>query len=146
MPTDLLLRIVNPGEQQLRKVFVFAGALPCQGVQTVANRFLKAFLTLKGSDPYAPTDGTELTRRQYRIDGDDPELLQVEVLEYIQDAVDQVKAYDALAPARVASERMGLVNLLDLNVTAAGLELWVEVVALSGERLKTIVPYFNASV
>lgn len=134
MSSDLHIALRDPSRQRLRALFTL-GATPreVQGLQALVNRWLKTFLTPKGSHPWRRDEGTEF----YRLIGGSVATLrgcEALVVEAVDDANDQVLAQDRAEPTRPAAERLqhaGLVRFVE--VPPSGVEFWVALRSVAGE-------------
>lgn len=140
---DLHIQLLDPSEQTYGSNFTFNLENPIlvTGFQSLANRWLKTFMTPKGSHPIRRTEGTEFA---YLIGSniDDPQSLQTTVAEYIDDATEQVRAVDLASPWLSSEERLQNATLVQFNVVAVdSIEFWVELTNLAGQRMRVLIPY-----
>ena len=142
MSVDLHIQIVDPSRQTARALFTLgATPLAVEGLQALVNRWLKTFLTPKGSHPWRRTEGTEF----YQLIGGNVASLrgtEALVIEAVDDTSDQVMAQDRAEPTRPASERLqhaGLVRFVE--VPPASIEFWVSIRSVSGEEAYAVLPY-----
>ena len=142
MSQDLHIQLIDPSAQTARALFTF-GTSPVgvEGVQKLANRWLKIFMTRKGSHPVRKDEGTDFPSL---VGGNFSDLpaLEADVLEAIDDATEQLRTSDRRAPTRPANERIlsaSLVQFVELH--PAGAEFWVELTNVARERLPVLIPY-----
>lgn len=142
---DLHIQLRDPSRQTVRALLTF-GDLPREvdGVQSLVNRWLKTFLTPRGSHPWRRTEGTEF----YQLVGGNVASLrgsEALVLEAIDDANDQVFAQDRAEPTRPARERLQHAGLLRfVEVPPSGIEFWVTIQPLEGDPQYVVLPYADA--
>lgn len=142
MSYDVGLQLLDPGAQTTRALLTF-GPTPrlVRGPQKVLTRWLKILLTPKGSHPVRRSEGTGfalLVRRPLA------ELRGAEALvaEYVEDAADQVRAFDRAEPQRPADERLAAAAVLRFVETSpTSVDVWVELVTADGQRLRSVLPY-----
>jgi len=114
--------------------FGFKAALKVDGPQALVNRWVKTFMTPKGSDPLDSTIGTTFAEMiGANITQITDELKDVAMLAVI-DANEQVKNQDVegLFPD---NERLLSATLYDFVQSVDGIELWVEIKTVSGAVL-----------
>jgi hypothetical protein len=142
MSRDLHIQLIDPSLQTARALFTLGPApIDVDGVQKLANRWLKLFMTPKGSHPYRKEEGTLFPSL---VSGNVADLASVEgdVLEAIDDATDQLRASDRRAPTRPPNERILTVTLVQfVELPPAGIEFWVELTNVARERLPLLLPY-----
>lgn len=142
MSRDLHIQLIDPSAQTARSLFTF-GTTPVavQGVQKLADRWLKTFMTRKGSHPTRKDEGTAFADL---IAGNVADLASVEadILDAIEDATEQMRASDRRAPTRPANERILSAALAQfVELPPAGVEFWVELTNVARERLPVLIPY-----
>lgn len=114
--------------------FGFRAALKVRGPQALVNRWVKTFMTPKGSDPLDGRAGTNFAEMiGANITKITEELKDVTILS-IGDANEQVKQQD-IEGLFSDDSRLMSATLLDLVQTADGIELWVEIKTMSGDVL-----------
>ena len=143
MSLDIHVQLLDPSLQRRRALFTFGFEQPIfvSGAQKLLDRWLKVFMTPKGSHSWRRAEGTEfvslLTSGVSNLDE-----LQVDILDCIEDATEQVKAQDQRAVGRFASERLLTAKLLRFVETGpTSAEFWVEVQNTAGVRVTTLIPY-----
>lgn len=146
MSLDIHIQLRDPSQQTVRGLFTFgpSGPIAIEGMQKLVNRWLKVFLTPRGSHPWRRSEGTEF----YQLIGGNVESLrgsEALVIEAIDDANEQVVSQDRAEPTRPATERLQSAALLRfVEVPPAGIEFWVEFHALSGDVARIVLPYATA--
>lgn len=142
MSKDLYIRLIDPSAQTARALFTLGDApVAVEGVQKLASRWLKLFMTPKGSHPTRKEEGTLFPSL---ISGNVADLASVEgdVLEAIDDATEQLRASDRRSPTRPANERVLTVVLAQfVELPPAGVEFWVELTNVARERIPLLLPY-----
>lgn len=140
---DLRIQLLDPVDQRPRSLFTLGYSNPtaCTGVELLVMRWLKTFMTPKGSNPFRRNEGTKFPQLQRSnvagLGGVEPD-----VLDAIDDATQQIKAADALAVYRPANERLLSVSLTRFVLLPPdGVEFWVELTSLSGVRVPVLIPY-----
>ena len=138
MAYDIHFQPVPAGEVQSSRVFTFGfkASLKVAGPQALVNRWVKTFMTPKGSNPLDKEEGTAFGR----LVGSNANIYQngIEdiVLLSIEDANDQVRRQDldGLFPS---NERLSNATLLQKQTEfyEDGVELWVRIVNSEGEVL-----------
>lgn len=136
MPYDIHFQPIPPSEVKGYKVFTFGfkAALKVEGPQSLVNRWVKTFMTPKGSDPLDNAAGTNFAEMiGANVTKITEELKDVTILS-ITDANEQVKKQDieGLFPD---DSRLMSATLLDFVQTTDGIELWVEIKTMSGDVL-----------
>jgi hypothetical protein len=144
---DLHIQLVDPAEQSYGANFSFGLTAPIQvtGFQALINRWLKIFMTPKGSHPVRRQEGTEFA---YLIGSNISDIpsLQATIGEYIDDANQQVQAVDRASPLLAANQRLRSATLKQFNaIGVSSLEFWVEIVNEAGQRLQVLIPYLVSS-
>lgn len=140
---DLHIQIIDPGEQTFGETVTFDLADPIlvEGMQALANRWLKVFLTPKGSHPVRKSEGTEFAYLQ-GSNVDSQISLQALVDEYVEDASIQIQAQDRRNPQRKATERLQSASVVLYNqISVDKIEFWVELTNAAGQRLPVLIPY-----
>lgn len=138
---DLHIQLIDPSSQGYRRLFTFGFDTPIAvtGPQKLANRWLKVFLTPKGSSPIRRDEGStfpSLFRSNADLNG-----AEAEILEAIDDTSEQIKAADRLSD-RPTNERLLNASLRQfVQVPPSGLEFWVELTNLAREQLLVLIPY-----
>jgi hypothetical protein len=118
------------------KVFTFGfrAALKVRGPQALVNRWVKTFMTPKGSDPLDNTAGTNFAEMiGSNVTKITEELKDVSILS-IMDANEQVKKQD-IEGLFSDDSRLMSATLLDFVQTEDGIEFWVEIKTMSGDVL-----------
>jgi hypothetical protein len=114
--------------------FGFQNALKVTGLQALVNRWVKTFMTPKGSDPLDPTVGTTFAEMiGANITRVTEELQDVTNLS-IQDANDQVKKQD-IEGLFSDDSRLMSATVIDYSQESAGIVLWVEIKNMAGTAL-----------
>lgn len=138
---DLHLYLVDPTNEGPRARFTL-GDIPVEasGIQALANRWAKVFMTAVGSHPLRRNEGT---RVPLLVGGniDHPGNLQVLIQEAIEATNQQVQGQDAVAPRRPSSERLRNAQLTEFVQLPDGAEFWVEISNILGESLPLLLPY-----
>jgi hypothetical protein len=140
---DVHFQIVSKEEQVAAngKVYSFgyASAVGVKGPQKLANRWLKCFCTLKGSDLLSPEYGTEfpeiigsnISRRQDFVDA---------MSLYIDDCNGQIQAFD-LAQFPPDDERLASAVLTSVVPRGEdGYEVYITIKNIAGTLLTVQVP------
>jgi len=143
---DLHIQLIDPTEQRLGANFTFGFREPIlvEGLQKLANQWLKLFLTPKGTHPWRRKEGTNFL---YLVGGnvDDPDTVQTAVLEYIEDATTQLKNIQVRQLALPDTERLLSVSLLQfVQVETLSFDIWVRVTNTAGSTLDVLIPYARA--
>jgi hypothetical protein len=136
MPYDIHFQPIPPSEVRGYKVFTFGfkAALKVEGPQSLVNRWVKTFMTPKGSDPLDNVAGTNFAEMiGANVTKITEELKDVTILS-ITDANEQVKKQD-IEGLFSDDSRLMSATLLDFVQTADGIELWVEIKTMSGDVL-----------
>lgn len=146
MAKDLHIQLIDPTEQRYGSSFTFGYKNPLlvDGLQKLANQWLKLFLTPKGTHPWRRLEGTNFV---YLIGGnvDDIDTIQTSVLEYIDDATTQLRAMQARRTALPDTERLLSVNLIQFTqVEGLSFDIWVRVVNTARSSLNVLIPYAKA--
>lgn len=114
--------------------FGFKAALKVTGFQALINRWVKTFMTPKGSDPLYPSEGTAFGNlvgaSVSKITND----LRDAVCMAIEDANEQVRIQD-VEGFMSDTERLGNATLLNFVQSASGIEVWVLIKNAAGESL-----------
>lgn len=140
---DLHIQLVDPSEQTFGANFSFGIANPIlvTGFQSLVNRWMKIFMTPKGSHPVRKTEGTEFPYL-FGANVTDISTLEMTVAEYIDDAVQQVQAIDRAAPNLTPEQRLRSASLLQFNaVNASSIEFWVQLTNQANQRMRVLIPY-----
>jgi len=145
MSVDLHIQLRDPSRQRPRAVFTLDpnNAQAVEGLQKLVNRWLKLFLTKKGSHPVRRTEGTIFSNL---VGGNIASLrgTEVYIIEAIDDANDQILALDRQNLTAPPEERLGSAALAQfVEVPPAGIEFWVTLRNLSGDTAQVILPYAN---
>jgi len=138
MAYDIHFQPVPSGEVRSARVFTFGfrASLKVSGPQALVNRWVKTFMTPKGSNPLDKEEGTAFGRlvgsniNVYHHGIEDIILLAIE------DANDQVRRQD-LEGLFPENERLANATLLkqQTQIYDDGVELWVRIVNAAGEVL-----------
>lgn len=140
---DVHFQIV-PKEEQVAangKVYSFGytSAVGVKGPQKLANRWLKCFCTLKGSDLLNPKYGTgfpEIIGSNISLQRDFTDAMAL----YISDCNDQVRAFD-LKQFPPADERLASAVLTSVTPRGAdGYDVYVTIKNIAGTLLTVQVP------
>lgn len=147
MAFDLHIQLIDPTEQRASSTFTWAGPLPIlvDGLQKVANKWVKIFLTRKGSHPIRRQEGTDFA---YLLGGnvDDPDTLQTSIIQYMDDATNQVKTIQAKQVQLPDNERLAAVNLLRfVRASDLTLDVWVQVTNVARQTLNVLIPYARSA-
>lgn len=140
---DLHIQLLDPGQQTYGSNFSFALKAPIlvTGFQALMNRWMKIFMTPKGSHPVRRQEGTEFA---YLIGSNvaDTASLQAVISEYIDDATAQVQAVDRANPSLPRTQRLRSATLIQFNATSpSSIEFWVELINEANQRMKVLIPY-----
>jgi len=144
MRFDLHFDLVNPTDQEARNAtFDLNPSRPTSvaGPQKLLNRFLKAFLTTRGSNPLHRKDGTEFTSL---VTGnvEDPADVETAVMLMVQDAYEQIRGIDQRSPWLAANERLRAADLKTFaQIGPTRFEITAELTTNSGERLIALLPF-----
>jgi len=136
MAYDIHFQPLPPSDVRGYKVFTFGfrAALKVQGPQALVNRWVKTFMTPKGSDPLYNNEGTNFAEMiGANITRITEELKDVAFLSIV-DANEQVKKQD-IEGLFSDDSRLMSATLLDFVQTEDGIELWVEIKTMSGDVL-----------
>jgi len=139
MGQDIHFQPVDENEAYGYRAFTFGfrASLKVEGPQTLVNRWVKTFMTPKGSNPLDKTEGTTFGK----LLSSNVTLYQSGAVEdililAIEDANEQVRKQDTegLFPA---NERLANVTLLEDKtfVGPTGVTVWVRITNVSGENL-----------
>lgn len=140
---DLHIQLIDPSQQVYGSNFSFGLESPIlvTGFQSLINRWMKTFMTPKGSHPVRRQEGTEFP---YLIGSNVRDLgsLEATVAEHIDDANQQVVAVDRISPLLTKNQRLRSGALKQFNVVGtSGIEFWVELTNQANERLQVLIPY-----
>jgi hypothetical protein len=140
---DIHIQLLDPVEQTYGSNFSFGLSSPIlvTGFQSLVNRWMKIFMTPKGSHPVKPQQGTEFA---YLIGSNvaDVQSLQAVIAEYIDDATEQVQTIDRSSPWLTKDQRLRSAALLQFNaINATSIEFFVELTNQAGQRLSVLIPY-----
>lgn len=140
---DLHIQLVDPSEQTFGANFSFGVANPIlvTGFQALVNRWMKIFMTPKGSHPVRRTEGTEFP---YLFGSNVVDIPSLEacVSEYLDDASAQVQAVDKASPNLPAEQRLRAATLIQFNaIGPTQIEFWVEITNQAGQRMRVLIPY-----
>lgn len=140
---DLHIRLVDPTQQTYGSNFTLnlSNTLKVNGKQKLVNKWVKIFMTPKGSHPFKRTLGTEFP---YLIGGNIDSVAAVEgkILEYIEDATNQIKELQSQNPAAAPEEQLSTVNIVQFNqLDSTKVELWVEIINAVGTSVNVLIPY-----
>lgn len=146
MSVDLHIQLKDPSRQRPRAVFTLDTTNPqiVEGLQKLINRWLKLFLTKKGSHPVRRTEGTIFSNL---VGGNIADLrgTEVYVIEAIEDANDQIFVYDRLNVTAPAEERLGSAALAQfVEIPPSGIEFWVTLRNAAGDSAQVVLPYAYA--
>jgi hypothetical protein len=138
------LQMLDPLDQETsRKLFKYADK-PYQaisGPQKLVNRFLKIFLTTKGSNPLDPTQGTNFPNL---IGGNvsDSADIETNIQLAIDDCSEQIKAVDSLSPRLTKDEKLedAVIQQLDI-LSEDAVEFWITITTVSRKRVPVLIPY-----
>lgn len=140
---DLHIQLIDPAQQTTGANFSFGLASPIlvTGFQSLVNRWMKIFMTPKGSQPIRLLEGTDFA---YLIGSNVSDLgsLEAVVAEYLDDATQQVQAVDRVSRTLTNDQRLRSAALIQFNaVPPSGIEFWVELTNQAGQRLRVLIPY-----
>jgi hypothetical protein len=140
---DLHIQLLDPSQQTYGSNFSFGLSSPIlvTGFQSLINRWLKTFMTPKGSHPIRRLEGTEFP---YLIGANvhDIGALQITISDYIDDATQQVQAVDRVSTWLTAEQRLRDAKLKQFNsATPSSIEFWVELSNQANQRLQVLIPY-----
>lgn len=142
MSPDVHIQLIDPSEQGWRSIFTFGptGPRAVTGSIKLLNRWIKVFMTPVNSHPVRRNEGTKfssLIRSNVNFS-----LVQPDILEAVDDATEQVRAEDRRTPSRPPDEAIQSATVVRFNlVGASGVEFWVEVINMLGERVRVLFPY-----
>lgn len=123
--------------------FGFRAALKVTGFQSLVNRWVKTFMTPRGSNPLYPDEGTGFGRlvgsNISKISTD----LQDVVAMAVEDANEQVRDQDIVG-LRSDNERLASATLLDFVRTDDGIQVWVLIKNMEGSSLAVPVATLGA--
>ena len=140
---DLHIQLVDPAAQTNGANLSFGLEAPIlvTGFQALMNRWLKIFLTPKGSHPIRRQEGTEFP---YLIGSNvvDVHSLEAVVGEHIDDASLQIKAVERVSPWLKPEQRLRGAALVQFNaIDPTSIEFWVELTNQAGQRMNVLIPY-----
>lgn len=142
MSRDVHIQLIDPTEQTWRAVFTFGRTAPIAvtGPQKLLNRWVKVFMTPVGSHPVRRSEGTRFSNLlRANVDFD---RVQPDILEAVDDATEQLRTADRQTPSRPPNEAIRSATVTRFNLLgASGVEFWVEIVNMAGERLLILIPY-----
>lgn len=139
MSYDIHFQPVPSEESYGYRVFTFGfrASLKVEGPQALVNRWVKTFMTPKGSNPLSKTEGTTFGK----LLTSDVTLYQSSAVEdvvvlAIEDANEQVRQQDKEGFYPV-NERLANATLLEdqTSVDATGVTIWIRIVNMAGEEL-----------
>ena len=144
MAYDLHFHLTDPSEQSNGKFFTFGPSgqrvLGVSGVQKLVNRWVKIFMERRGSAAFSRSRGTYFGTL---IGSNVDRLADLETVVrlYVDDANSQIKEFDDRSDRLTDDERLRDATVLRFNVIEPdGIELWVEITAISGRRLAALLP------
>lgn len=118
--------------------FGYRAALKACGPPALVNRWVKTFMTLRGSDPLDQTYGTGFSNLiGANISSATVDLLDVVSLA-ITDANTQVRDQD-LKGLYNDDERLANAVLTDFRTSADGIEVWVTITNAAGQAMPVLV-------
>ena len=140
---DLHIQLLDPSQQTYGSNFSFGLTAPIKvtGFQSLINRWMKTFMTPRGSHPIRRKEGTDFA---YLVGSNvrDVGSLEATVAEYMDDATEQVQAVDQVSPWLTQDQRLRGATLKQFNlVGSSGIEFWVELTNQAGQRLQVLIPY-----
>ena len=140
---DIHIQLLDPSEQTYGANFGFGLASPIlvTGFQALVNRWLKIFMTPKGSHPVRRLEGTEFP---FLIGSNvaDVGSLQAVIAEHMDDATEQVQVVDRASAWLTNDQRLRSAALIQFNVVGpSAIEFWIELTNQSGRRLQILIPY-----
>lgn len=143
MAKDLHIQIIDPTQQRAGANFTFGFSRPIrvEGLQKLADQWLKLFLTPKGSHPWRRTEGTNFP---YMLTGNvvQPDVVQTAVLEHIEDATSQMKTSQRKRQGLPLSEILQAVNLLQFTqLGQSNFDIWVRIINAERSTLSVLIPY-----
>jgi len=133
---DIYFQPVAEGEVRSFKCFEFgyASALKVRGPQALVNRWVKVFMTPKGSDPLYPAEGTAFGNLPgsniTRISDDLQDMVSIAM----DDASNQVREQD-VAGLYDADEQLQSAELLRFETVADGIAVWIIIKNMAEESL-----------
>lgn len=138
MAYDIHFQPVPPDEVVGLKMFTFGftAALKVRGLQSLVNRWVKTFMTPKGSDPLDQESGTDFAKLAgSNVGGDSPELRDITIIS-VDDANTQVRDQD-LAGAYPSDESLLNAILQGFRETpdGTGLEVWIQITNMDEDIL-----------
>lgn len=142
MPKDIHLQLIDPTEQTFGAVFTFNSSVALvDGLQKLANRWVKIFCTPLGSNCLRPSEGTDFPYLMGSNIGD-ARSVEATVAEYITSATDQIRAIDARSPWLALSERILSADLERLVVLdGTRIEFWVKITNRAKQSMRALIPY-----
>jgi hypothetical protein len=140
---DLHFDLVDPMMQSLEGNFAIDPRRPTgiSGPQKVVNRFMKTFLTTKGSDPLHRNAGTDFPSL---LDGNinNPSDVEPDVITYIEDVVEQMREIDQESKWLTADEKIETAVLTQFNATGSNtFEIYITITTVSGARVGVLLPF-----
>jgi hypothetical protein len=132
-----------PDQQRFRANFSlsFDAPVAVDGFQALVNRWVKTFMTPKGSDPINKSRGTEYP---YLVGANVPDMayIQAAIVDCVADATAQVQAVDRANLTLPAVSRLRDAQVTRFNELAPGfIEFWVEITNYASQRLGVLIPY-----
>lgn len=138
MAYDIHFQPVPSDEVAGLKVFTFGftASLKVQGLQSLVNRWVKTFMTPKGSDPHDPNSGTDFASLAgSNIVRNSPDLYDVTAIS-VDETNDQIHEQDIAGvfppeESLLTASLQGFVESGD----GTGLEVWVKITNLEEDSL-----------
>lgn len=138
MAYDIHFQPVPASEALGTRIFTFGfrATLKVKGPQSLVNRWVKVFMTPKGTNPLDLDEGTAFARMIGANSNAYHQGVEDVILLSIEDANDQVRRQD-LEGLFPENERLANATLLRFNTLVEGdaVELWVRIVNVAGQVL-----------
>jgi len=140
MPRDLHLSGIDGGSGLYWAGYVNEFA---SGFQATINHFMKVLLTVKGSNPFAPSEGTAFAELPGSNMGNRMDLVRSIIVEAVKDAETSVKRNQAKEPL-LATERLRSASIESLTAVGQdGFTVHVKLENQAGQRLLTLLPHVS---
>lgn len=123
--------------------FGFTAALKVRGLQYLVNRWIKTFMTPRGSNPLYPEEGTAFGQLVGSNISQVSSDIRDMVIMAVEDANDQVREQDVIGLFS-DDERLQNGELLEFVEAADGFEVWVQITNVAGESLQVPVVTLSA--
>ena len=143
---DIHFEVLPPDQQRQGKPFsfVYARAAGVKGAQKLVNRWLKCFLTKKGSDPISPSYGTGFSGL-FGTNIGDLRALKGSIELFIDDCNTQIRALD-IKNRPPADEKLASAALASLTPTGdSGIEVYIHIRNTAGTLATVALPSITST-